>query len=202
MFSKENLLRLFSFPLPGEEAQWKLAPIGRRQDLGTVEEFRRAAVLVPLIKKDSEIFVVLTLRAQYDGIHSAQVSFPGGKFEPHETNPIDVALREANEETGIPVNHVSILGRLSPLQIPVSKMQVFPVVGWVEEVFSFRPDPREVQRIIEYPLKSLLRLDISFSRNIYPRAGVEIPYFEIDGEKVWGATAMMLSELIEVLKEA
>ncbi|MCB0819632.1 MAG: CoA pyrophosphatase [Bacteroidetes bacterium] len=202
MFSKENLLRLFSFPLPGEEAQWKLAPVGRRSALGAVEEFRRAAVLVPLVKKTSEMFVVLTLRAQYDGIHSAQVSFPGGKFEPHESNPVDVALREANEETGIPVNLVSIIGRLSPLHIPVSKMQVFPVVGWIEDEFDFKPDPREVQRIIEYPVKHLLNLEISFSENIYPRAGVEIPYFEIDGEKVWGATAMMLSELIEVLKES
>jgi 8-oxo-dGTP pyrophosphatase MutT (NUDIX family) len=202
MYSKDKLLKALALPLPGEEAQHLMAPAGRRVMTNSTEEIRNAAVLVPIIKQNAHLKFVLTLRASYDGIHSAQVSFPGGKFERDETNPIDVALREAEEETGIPSKLVQVIGQLSPILIPVSKMRVFPVVGWIEEDFEFKPDRREVSRIITYPLDQLNDQLKQSSKEIYPLFNREIPYFAIDGEKVWGATAMMLSEFLEVLKSS
>jgi len=201
IYSKDNLLKALSFPLPGENAQWLMAPAAKRAQVNAVQEYRNAAVLVPIVKRNSSVHLVLTLRSSYDGIHSAQVSFPGGKFETHETNPVDVALREAQEETGIPSELVQVLGRLSPITIPVSRMRVFPVVGWIEDDFEFKPDAREVNRIISFPLQQLSDELKRTSKEIYPLADIEIPYFAIDGERVWGATAMMLSEFLEILKQ-
>jgi len=201
IYSKDNLLKALSLPLPGESAQWLMAPSARRAEMNALHEYRNAAVLVPIIKREANVHLVLTLRSSYDGIHSAQVSFPGGKFETHETNPVDVALREAREETGIPSELVQVIGKLSPIAIPVSRMRVFPIVGWIEDDFEFKPDAREVNRIISFPLQQLSDGLKRSSKEIYPLADIEIPYFEIDGERVWGATAMMLSEFLEILKK-
>lgn len=180
-----------------------MAPVSRlRFESSDYHKLRKAAVLVPLLERNTYLNLLLTLRSTYDGIHSAQVSFPGGKFEEGESEPFLVALREFEEELGIKENQVEVIGSLSPLVIPVSSMLVYPVVGWISEPFDYKPDAREVQKVIESPLycfkKELVKRTTSIVTNL--KQPIEIPYFEIDKEKVWGATAMMISELMTIIE--
>ncbi len=203
MVNKEQLRELLTLPLPGEVAQLKMAPNGRLRSFEIDElKLRKAAVLIPLFELNDILHVVLTLRSAYDGIHSAQVSFPGGKFEEGETEAISVALRESEEELGIGGRSVEIIGALSPLIIPVSSMLVYPVVGWLHEQVNYNPDKREVQKVIESPLVLFKRELIKSSTSILgnSKSPIEVPYFEIDQEKVWGATAMIISELMAILE--
>ncbi len=192
-----------TLPLPGEESQWKMAPRSRmRIPLSTSEGLRKAAVLIPLFEKQDLLHIVLTLRSAYDGIHSAQVSFPGGKFEENETDPFAVALRESEEELGIQSDLVEIIGSLSPVIIPVSSMLVYPVVGWLNNPPNYSPDIREVQKVIESPIYCFKNEFVKSSPSIITniKMPIDVPYYEIQNEIVWGATAMMISELMDVLR--
>lgn len=199
-----QLKKALSFPLPGEEAQYKMAPLARPRmaEMPTsFEGIRKAAVLVPLFKNGDHVQVLLTLRSTYEGVHSGQISFPGGKFEPHETDPIQVALRETEEEIGISSEHIEVLGLLTPLYIPVSKMYVQPVVAWLHSTDWF-PEEKEVVEIVEVPISQLLDDQFRKTKTMdFPgRSSMMVPYFDLKNQVVWGATAMMLSELIAVLE--
>lgn len=203
LITKERLRLLLNLPLPGEVSQWKMAPQGRnmRFELNS-RTLKRAAVLIPFLEKDAKPHILLTLRSVYDGIHSAQVSFPGGKFEESESEARIVALREAEEEIGIVASQIEIIGSLSPLVIPVSSMLVYPIVGWIKGSFQYKPNPREVQRVIEYPIEGFTNDRIKSSNDILRIKDqiVPVPYFDVENEKVWGATAMIISELIDVIQ--
>lgn len=200
----QQLLKALSFPLPGEAAQFKMAPLARPRIAEmpiNFEGIRKAAVLVPLFKNGDHVHVLLTLRSTYEGVHSGQISFPGGKFEPHETDPIQVALRETEEEIGIASKYVEVVGLLTPIYIPVSKMYVQPVVAWLHST-DWVPEEKEVVEIVEVPIAQLLDVQ---SRKTKPmdfpgRPSMMVPYFDLNNQVVWGATAMMLSELIAVLE--
>ena len=202
MITKEKLIQYLQNQLPGESAQWKMAPLGRK-NLNDLNDggFRKAAVLIAFENSLFEPQIIMTLRSEYDGVHSAQVSFPGGKFDSDETDPVLVALREMEEETGVKRDRIEIIGMLSPLYIPVSRMLVQPVVGWIEAPVKFSPDPREVQRIIKVAYSELVSVKRDYANDLL-QSGVKvnsIPYLNLDKERVWGATAMMLSELLELL---
>ena len=140
---------------------------------------------------------MLTLRRHDLNAHAGQVSLPGGRLEPGEKPP-EAALREAHEEVGIHPSRVTLLGSLAPLYIPPSDFRVHPFVGWHEQPAVFTPQPDEVAELLEVPLLSLL--DASTRREeIWNRRGLElqVPYFSIGRHKVWGATAMILSEFLE-----
>lgn len=194
--TKARIIEALNGVLPGESAQYMMAPYGRKLSVeNSTRNLRDAAVLVPILEIEGQLYLILTLRSSYDGIHSAQVSFPGGKFEEGETNASDVALREAYEEIGIKVKDVEILGDLSSLIIPVSLMRVYPIVGWINQNFELSPDPREVERIIIASIQDFHPEKKLYSKTIL-KQGIEVPYFLVDGEIVWGATAMIISELI------
>lgn len=163
---------------------------------------RESAVLALLYPKDAELYCLLMVRPQYDGVHSGQVAFPGGKREPGDATLAHTALREFAEETGADTSGVEILGELSPVYIPPSHMLVSPFVGYAEEIGPWKPDAKEVDRLLEAPLSLLLRDDILQHREQYIEImgrSVEIPYFDVHGEVVWGATALMIAELRELL---
>ena len=162
---------------------------------------RESAVLALIYPKQDELHALLMLRPTYDGVHSAQVSFPGGKREPQYPSLEFTARREFTEETGARSDVVELLGSLSPVYIPPSRMMVTPFVGYAEEIGPWDPDPKEVARLIEAPLNALIHADIQ-KRQQYIQVmqrSVEIPYFDVDGEVVWGATALMIAELRELL---
>lgn len=203
----ERLLRAsFGRPLPGHDAFLELSGY-KRPDLEAARRAdpppRESAVLALIYERHEEAHMLLMLRPDYDGVHSGQVSFPGGRKEDGDADLRATAFREFAEETGASPD-AEVLGALSPVYIPPSRSLVTPYVAIAEQAGPFSPDPREVAELIEAPLGLLLRDDILKRREqhiaIMGRS-VEIPYFDVQGRVVWGATAMMIAELRELLRQ-
>lgn len=183
--------------LPGSAAHLEMSPRPRRGwDPGIVPDgARQAAGLVLLYPIGRRVHVLLTVRSGSLSSHAGQVSFPGGMIEPNETLP-EAALRETSEEVGVETSVVNILGPLSTLYIPASDFALHPILGTTPNQPPFHPAEEEVSRILEPSLAAL--------RNDGPRRGyswrgkrrLNVPYFDVEGERVWGATAMILSEVL------
>jgi 8-oxo-dGTP pyrophosphatase MutT (NUDIX family) len=187
--------------LPGVEAQQRMAPQPRggwRPGFAP-EDARPAAALLLLFPADSGAAVLLTKRSPDLPHHGGQVSLPGGAVDPGETIE-GAALREAEEEVGLVRAAVCVIGRLTPLHIPVSGFVLHPVVGYTSIRPATTAEAGEVERVIEVPVAHLLD-PARHRRTVRVRDGIEfdLPYFDIDGEQVWGATAMVLAELAAVL---
>jgi 8-oxo-dGTP pyrophosphatase MutT (NUDIX family) len=199
-----NIIQKLKEPLPGEAAQFLMAPSGRgrRGDYGDENLFRKSAVMLLICLDNKEqLYIPLTQRFAYDGVHSGQVSLPGGKFEESDVTLTYTAVRECEEEIG--VSHPEILGLLSTLYIPVSNFLVQPVVGFCKDPDVFMtPNVREVKHIVKLYVNDLLDESLVKLGSIEVNNGVKrkAPYFEIEGLKVWGATAMILSEFKVLLK--
>ena len=194
-------------PLPGKEAQFKMAPYDRVlkliADAFTTKRFKESAVLCLFYPKNREPHFTLILRNTYKGVHSAQIGFPGGKVEEEDTSLEQTALRETEEEVGVQRDQVKIIGALTDLYIPPSGFLVHPFIGYLETAPEFIPDRTEVNKIIETPLSVLMDESIVGRKKITvstTKLKVNYPFFDIQGETVWGATAMMLSELKEIIK--
>jgi 8-oxo-dGTP pyrophosphatase MutT (NUDIX family) len=198
---QNSLKKSIAQGLPNELAHGLFSPPGRlkyEEALKLENTPKKAAVLIPIyIGESNELSILLTLRKTYQGVHSGQISFPGGKFEQHETSSIAVALREAEEEVGIDPKNVSILGELSPLYIPPSHIVVFPVLAVLNEVQEWIIHEREVEKIIEIKLKDLLdEGSKTFTDIKIGDSTRKVPCFNVNGSIIWGATAMILSELL------
>ena len=194
-------------PLPGVEAQHRMANNFRRSSVDAPADARVACVLLLLYPKNNHWHIVLIQRVSHDkrDRHRGQISFPGGKLEETDSSLLAGALREAEEEVGVNVKKIQALGRLTELYIPVSNFLVHPFVGFAQERPPFVPQPSEVQSILEAPLSvlqapSTLRVkDIKVPSNIILK---DVPYFDIEGHVVWGATAMILSEFLAVIEKS
>ncbi len=191
-------------PLPGHEAHLTMAPRypARRADLSVEEhDCRNAGVLILLLPQNENSAVVLTVRRDHLPDHAGQISFPGGQREHDESLPT-TALREAQEEIGLPPSSVQIFGRLTPLYIPPSNFCVHPVVGGLDIAPALRPTDEEVEQVLRVPLDHLLD---SATRKTEIRwvndSEVEVPYYDVAGHTVWGATAMMLAEFLAVVRD-
>lgn len=205
-----TLFQLFSSrlqePLPGNEAHVKMSP-SYRKTLAEMMELpgfspKMGAVLLYLYAKNAEIHLVMIKRPEYLGVHSGQVAFPGGKMEETDADIIQTALREAFEEVGILPERVQVAGTLSPLYIPPSNFLVYPVIGFGTADQVFQPDSREVEYILEIPVSELFNPENQGSGRFRTTSSLTVtsPYYEIFREKIWGASAMILSEFLEVLK--
>ena len=161
---------------------------------------RQGAVLAIAYAKHGQAHFVLTRRRDDLNDHAGQISFPGGQQERGETMPM-AALREAHEEVGVPEAALELLGELSTIYIAPTDFEVHPYVAWHDGHPHFVPQDREVAEILEVPLSHLLDPD-TMRHEIWEIKGysVEIPYYLVDDHRVWGATAIMLSELIERLR--
>lgn len=200
----ERLRERLCDPLPGVEAQLRMAPAYRQnRTLARVDDkpCREAGVLALLFPDEEDAHLVLTARRPDLRDHAGQVSFPGGRREPEESLR-ETALREAHEEVGLVPASVDVLGTLTPLYIPPSNYCVYPFVGAVAERPELFPTDAEVAAIIHAPLSHLLR---PVARRVEPWTlrgrTVDVPFFDVDGYQVWGATAMMLAELLTLLDE-
>ncbi|MDX5339302.1 MAG: CoA pyrophosphatase [Cyclobacteriaceae bacterium] len=187
-------------PLPGREAHLLMAPQPvdqRRFDPKLPEHHRKSGVLLLFYPESKDAFFPLIKRPDYPGVHGGQISLPGGKMEPEDFNVIQTALREAEEEIGVDRDQIHILGQMTDLYIPTSNFLVSPVVGYLNTIPTLTPEEKEVQRIISAQVSQVLDLEIRKRKSlkIRPSLNLDAPYFEIDGEMVWGATAMILSEL-------
>ena len=199
--------RIQSEPLLAEVAHQIMVPPERIELLKKVNiqenNPKKAAVLMLLYPKNNKTHLVLIERNSYLGVHSSQIAFPGGKVEVNDPSAAFTALRETQEEIGVEMNKVSIIKAFTEVYIPPSNFMVFPFLGYVNEELQFNPEPREVASVIELSIENFLdeRLVVTKEMNTSYSNSIRVPAFKIKEYYVWGATAMILSEVKEVLKK-
>jgi 8-oxo-dGTP pyrophosphatase MutT (NUDIX family) len=197
----ENLKNELKKDLPGEKAHVKMAP-GIRDYFKPNTKSRKAGVLILIYPKNQELHVAFIRRTEYNGPHSGQISFPGGKSEKEDYDIIQTALRESHEEIGIDPKKVKIFGELTPLHIPVSNFLVYPIIGRYESTPKFIADPTEVKEILEIKLKDLLDPTYCTTKEFnYGDISFLAPIYNPNNVTIWGATAMILSEFLEIVKK-
>ncbi len=206
--STDFILRLqqrFDKGLPGREYQYKMANATRQnfKFQPAPADATLACVLILLHLQQEQWHIVLMERTHApNDKHAGQISFPGGRFEASDISPKHCALREAQEEIGIDPNKITVIGQMTELYIPVSGFHVLPFLGYTTQPLDFTAQPSEVRHILTPPLSTLTNPDnlkfmdkwINEKLTLYG-----IPYYDVMGREVWGATAMMISELIELL---
>lgn len=191
--------------LPGRDAQIRMAPKprsdGKMREMNPPEDVRQSSVLALLFpNKEKDIELTLTLRSE-DIDHGGQISFPGGRANKGES-AADTALREAREEIGIDPKRITILGQLSDLYVSHSNNLVVPVIGYSRERPEFTVNPIEVEEVFTVTLDSLLHKknltveDWKLGKHTY-----KVPYWDVHRVPLWGATAMMLNELLDLYRE-
>ena len=189
-------------PLPGQDAQLLMVPgkvtaLRKYNSLPLNNTPKKSAVLILLYPNQSGISTVLIERAVYPGIHSGQIAFPGGKAEESDPDLKYTALRETYEEIGVPINKVEVLGNLTDVYINPSNYLVTPYIGYYNGLPDFVRNEREVQKIITIDILNRQNV-IKSAKKIMHSNGLSLntPFYSIDGFTIWGATAMMMSELI------
>lgn len=191
--------------LPGKEAQKQMMPVtheNRNAPPVNKAKPKEGSVMILLYQKNDQVYFPLMLRPNYNGVHSGQISLPGGKKEEHDNDFIDTAIRETEEEIGIKAKDVKILGRLTELFVFASNIKIIPVVGYISAPPMFIPNPYEVEAIIETPIADLFNEELIKNTSLHVRGfDIEAPYFDIGGNIVWGATAMVLSEFKALLEK-
>ncbi|MEI6694620.1 MAG: CoA pyrophosphatase [Bacteroidota bacterium] len=191
--------------LPSKKAHQRMMPLVRLLsplDYTINASTKQSGVLILLYPKENDLYTVFIQRQDYDGVHSGQIAFPGGKFEKEDITLIQTALREANEEVGIDISSVEVLGHLSELFISHSNFLVLPVVAYMPVAPSFILNNKEVKKIIEVNINEILASE-SISENEFIGAGnkkIKAPCYNFNNNKVWGATAMIVSELHYILE--
>ncbi len=189
--------------LPGQAAQYRMARAFRPTAIPAPEHAALAGVLALFFPKDGEWQLALIERVTTHAAdrHSGQISFPGGKYEAGDGILMNTALREAHEEVGVDPQEVNMIGALTELYIPVSNFLVHPFVGWMDNTPRFQPQWSEVKSVLEVPFRlledpnTLQTTDIHLAGNLTLK---EVSYFNVYSKVVWGATAMILSELLEI----
>ena len=202
-FIQDLELRLNS-PLPGEAAQNLMAPLGSEKYRAVTPDHKVACVLALFFPKNDiwHLGFIERTSDHPNDKHAGQISFPGGSLSPGDASFEYCALRETYEEIGIPPDMIGILGGLTPLFVFVSNFMVYPFVGFTTAYPEFLAQPTEVKNILEVPVNYLLEPKNKGFTDMIIRDAVlkDIPYYDIYGQKLWGATAMMVSELEHIMR--
>lgn len=198
----------FKHPLPGAGSHLKMAPEHRSFELQLVEGKpltpRLSAVVALLYPGENGLKLVFIRRSEYVGIHSGQIAFPGGRYEKSDGDLQVTALRELEEEIGVAADGLEVLGSLTDLYVPPSNFMVRAYVAYTPIKPVYRIDAREVQEVLEYDLNYFFRKDIIGVRDFTAHNSVRVtsaPYYFVEDTIIWGATAMMLTELIDHLSD-
>jgi 8-oxo-dGTP pyrophosphatase MutT (NUDIX family) len=204
---KEYIPKILKQQLPSVSAHLLMAPAERKTSMASdyylSNNPKPSAVMMLFYPKNENVHLVLTKRNEYPGVHSAQISFPGGKAEKNDKDLSETALRETYEEIGVRAGQINIIMPFSKIYIPPSNFLVSPFMGVANSEIVFKPDPGEVKEIIELPLEVLL--DESVVTQVEMKTSyankIAVPAFRFNEHIVWGATAMILSELKETIKK-
>ena len=199
--------KIKNLKLPGSKSQFKMSPPFREELIERQKEsikYAREAAVMALFypNQEGETMLVLILRKTYKGVHSAQVGFPGGKLEANETLK-EAAIRETYEEVGVEASEIEVLKAMTPVYIPPSNFYVHPFIGLANQTPSFTKQDEEVEDIIEVKLSHFLDDSITTTKTVTTsyKVNVSVPAYKLNGHIVWGATAMMLSEVKDLLKQ-
>lgn len=203
----KDIQQALARPLPGQEGQRKMAPApatGGFDRWVLPQNCRQAAVLLLLypvqVESGAELYLALIRRPNYDGVHGGQIALPGGRREKGESLQA-TALRETHEEIGVPPDKVTVIGQLSTLYTPPSNFCISPFVAFCRRRPAFRLDSREVAELVEAPIRLFfdptLQKEETWQFEKYGKR--RVPFFLVFGHKVWGATAMILSEFVTLL---
>lgn len=197
--------RLNLKPLPGQEAHFKMAPPMRMDDrLRYVpnEQTKISSVLILLYLHEGKLYFPLIVRPENSGVHSGQVALPGGKKDEEDEDLMATALREAWEEIGVNIHRTDVIGQLSEIYVPPSNFLIYPFIAYIDHQPDFQPSTHEVARLIAVSVDDCLAEENRKNKEIttkYMKA--EVPYFDVAQVEIWGATAMILSEFSEIVKE-
>lgn len=197
----EHIARLLRSGLPGKRSHLKMIPPGRKLSLNDdePETIRQSSVLLLLFRHEGQLYTCLTKRSPAMKNHPGQVSLPGGKIEQGES-PEVAALREAQEEVGVVPADVLILGRLSEVYVQVSRYRILPIVGWVDYKPEFEINAAEAEKLILFPIQPVFLEQLLKTFPVQTSTGLlNVPCFVFDDEIIWGATAMILAEFLDLL---
>ena len=204
----KSISKIEHIPLPGQASQVKMSPSYRiqlvEQQKEIIKDARKAGVMAlfyPDLKQQTRL--ILILRKTYSGVHSAQIGFPGGKLEMQDPTLEYAALRETFEEVGVPIESMTVLKAMTSVYIPPSNFMVYPFLGITLQTPQFLKQDDEVEDLIEVTLDDFLA-DANVGSQMLMTSlekEVEVPVFKLNGHTVWGATAMMLSEIKDLLKK-
>jgi len=190
--------------LSGLEAHQKMLPPGRRMKTDEYELsfVKPSSVLLLLYPEGEQIYICLIKRPATMRHHPGQIGFPGGKVEKEDLSAEMAALREAREEVGIDPSYIEILGKLSELYVEVSKFSIQPFLAWTDHKPEFLVNTDEVEKLILFPLTDFVANETILETELDTFSGrLRVKYYPYNDEIIWGATAMILSELIEILKK-
>lgn len=193
--------------LPGLNAQLKMAPEFRNEELEKIKpdkNTRKSAILIPFYEKNGEAFTLMTKRSMNLNNHPGQISFPGGSIDNTDKDAQSAAIRETEEELGIFTSKIEIIKNLSSLFIPPSNFVVYPFIGIIKGDFKIKTNPAEVNSVLRVPVKLFLNDNEIKIHKFESSSGIlrESPCFYWDNECIWGASAMIISELKEILLKA
>lgn len=204
----EIIKQKLSGPLPGVSSHLKLAPAHRAEELsnmnGKLENAKKSAVMILLFHEAEKLKVVFIRRSFYVGIHAGQIAFPGGRYEDSDIHIQNTALREIEEEIGIAADKIEILGQLTDIYVPPSNFLISIFVGYLAEKPQYRPDEREVAEVIEVDLAEFFHDDVIQEKEfVVPSAktSVNALYYRVTNADLWGASAMVMTEFLDILKK-
>ena len=189
--------------LEGENAHVLAFPKFRLELFRTTkptEKTKKSAVLILFYEKNEEVYFCLIKRPTYEGHHSGQIAFPGGKFEVKDKSLRNTALREANEEVGVDIGKVDVINELTTIFIPISDFTVKPYIATTPLAPVFQPEPHEVDYIIEAKLSDLMESQLVEVEVNLSKGKSSAPAYIINNENIWGGTAMILTELKRLLE--
>lgn len=200
--------KIKNIKLPAQVSHLKMVPPSRKNMLNvpkeSIEKAKKAGVLALFYPDEThQTKFILILRRTYEGIHSAQISFPGGKLETQDGSLKEAAVRETFEEVGVPRHNIHVLQELSGVYIAPSNFYVHPFVAITAETPFFKLQEDEVEALIEVDLQHFLDENVIMTNRVKAsyNIDVEVPTFLLNGHIVWGATAMILSEIKDLLKQ-
>ena len=207
LLTKQELKHKLSKPLPGIRSHLKMAPQHRAEQLASYHEgikhAKKSAVLMLFYNESDESKMIVIRRSNYVGVHAGQIAFPGGRYEDEDINVQTTALREIHEEIGIPEDKIEIVGRLSDIYVPPSNFLISVFVGYLDEKPMYKIEEREVDEVIEVPFGDFFKPGLIKEKEFFVsslNASSKAPYFDVSNAEIWGASAMVISEFLDVMK--